>query len=118
MHTIITKLYVSKLNENKEQIPTKIHVHQTTIFSQKLLPDVTRWRHMVLTHIFMLSVICKTVIVTLLSRFMQVVELSRLTLTFLNRSGAWQHLEKNVCFPVNLFLFMAFYILAANSRVE
>ena len=26
MHTIITKLYVSKLNENKEQIPTKIHV--------------------------------------------------------------------------------------------
>ena len=24
----------------------------------------------------------------------------------------------NVCFPVNLFLFMAFYILAANSRVE
>ena len=34
-----------------------------TIFSQKLLPEDTRWRHdivMVLAHIFMLSMICKT----------------------------------------------------------
>ena len=36
---------------------------QTTIFSQTLLPDITRWRLdivMVLAHIFMLSMICKT----------------------------------------------------------
>ena len=36
---------------------------QTTIFPPKLLPDITRWRHdivMVLAHIFMLSMICKT----------------------------------------------------------
>ena len=36
---------------------------QTTIFSQTLPPDVTRWRHdivMVLAHMFMLSMICKT----------------------------------------------------------
>ncbi len=36
---------------------------QKTIFSQELLPDDNRWRHdivMVLAHIFMLSMICKT----------------------------------------------------------
>ena len=62
MHTIITKLYVSKQGTNPDKNTRE--THQTTIFSQKLLPDVTRWRHdivMVLTHIFMLSVICKTV---------------------------------------------------------
>ena len=48
-------------NESRQN--TRETQQQTTIFSQKLLPDVTRWRHdivMVLAHIFMLSMICKT----------------------------------------------------------
>ena len=55
---------------------------QTTIFSQKLLPDVTRWRHdivMVLAHIFYVINDLPNIVKlqTLLSRFtgMDVVEL-------------------------------------------
>ena len=69
----IRKLYVSKMNENKEIIPTKYtrnppdHRRQITIIAppQTLLPDFIRWSHSILmvpvllAHMFVLSMICQ-----------------------------------------------------------